>query len=81
MPNQVTMYECSYCYRRRYSHESSAKQHEKKCFWNPERRACASCDHQDNETRKCSVCGWDLSKKTELRSDCPFYCEIQTAEF
>ena len=81
MPIKVTMYECSHCQRRKYSHESSAKQHEKKCYWNPTNKACASCGNQDNDKMVCLVGGWDLSKRTELRRDCPLWTMMNEEEF
>ena len=81
MPTPVIMFECSHCQRRKYSHESSAKQHEKRCYWNPAKKACASCGNQDNETRKCTVGGWDLSDKSQLRRDCPLWTMKNEEEF
>jgi hypothetical protein len=39
---EVKAYHCSFC--KKYSTAKSViKTHEKKCFWNPETKSCASC--------------------------------------
>ena len=42
MPTKTTTYACEHCNKLYYS-KSTAKNHEVKCFHNPERRACQSC--------------------------------------
>ncbi len=42
--NEITAYTCSYC-GRVYKIKSSAVRHEKRCFANPEQKACRTCKH------------------------------------
>ncbi len=69
MPLKTTGYVCDYC-GKIYRHKSSASSHEKRCFWNPENRACASCGNQDTDHRYCAATGADLSTKGELKRHC-----------
>ncbi len=41
---EIKAYQCDYC-NKYYKHKSSAKRHEKICFYNPENRACITCDN------------------------------------
>ena len=41
---EIKAYQCDYC-KKYYKHKSSAKRHEKICFYNPENRACITCDN------------------------------------
>lgn len=43
MPIEITKYKCSYCNKREFKTKSSCVRHEKRCFWNPIMRACATC--------------------------------------
>ncbi len=45
---EVVSFLCDYCPKkraRRFAGKSYAARHEKNCFWNPARRACATCEH------------------------------------
>lgn len=44
MCHQITRFQCDFC-DKHYSAKASAKKHEKKCFYNPEMKACATCRH------------------------------------
>jgi len=74
MPNQITAYECRHCGVKIYRKKASAVTHEKRCMWNTARQACASCGYQ-NDDRRCSVYGLDLSEKWALRSGCPAWSQ------
>jgi hypothetical protein len=69
MPYQTTAFICEHCNRKMYRDLSTTKAHEKKCLWNPEHRACASCGNQ-SDRRTCSVTGENLAAKGALRRDC-----------
>ena len=72
MVYEITAYKCDYC-GKIYQSKPGATGHEKKCFWNPEKRACASCDYNSSITRKCSALDKDLSVKGSLTSNCDFW--------
>ena len=40
---EIKAYHCDYCVKY-YKHKSSAQRHEKKCFYNPNNKACLSCE-------------------------------------
>ena len=42
MPYQIMRWKCDYC-EKHYAHKGSAVKHEKKCFYNPVNRSCATC--------------------------------------
>lgn len=44
MPVRMTAYKCEYC-GRMYESYSGAWKHEERCFANPERKACRTCEH------------------------------------
>ena len=69
MPSEIKAYECEHGCGKFYRSKSSAVSHEKRCWWNPARRACASCGNQD-EDRYCPVYELDLSQKGALRAGC-----------
>jgi hypothetical protein len=66
---EITAYLCEHCEKKIYRHKSSIQGHEKQCNWNPDNRACASCDNQDDK-RFCLATGANLNIKTELRRNC-----------
>jgi len=56
--NEVLMYECSYCEKKRYKKKKSAREHEAKCLFNKDVRACKTCyynSYRINEGRYCSL--------------------------
>lgn len=44
-----TIYECEHCNKIRYMNKYQMRDHEKICWYNPENRACKTCDHIDNQ--------------------------------
>ncbi len=70
MPREVRAYKCEYC-DKVYINKPSAASHEKKCFWNPEKRACATCLNPYD--RRCVETDSDLTVKGELKSNCPMW--------
>lgn len=44
---EIKAYACDYC-KKFYKHKSSAKNHEKQCYRNPNNRACLTCGNFDN---------------------------------
>jgi hypothetical protein len=40
---KITAWECEYCGKIYYKSRSSCRSHEQICYWNPGRKACASC--------------------------------------
>ena len=46
----VTAFICDFCLRkRRFAHRGTAVRHEMRCFYNPIRKACATCAHYSYE--------------------------------
>lgn len=41
--NTVIRYQCEYCLKKVYQNKSSARKHEKNCWWNPDIKACMTC--------------------------------------
>lgn len=81
MPTQTTAFICDHCHRKMYRDVSTTKKHEKKCLWNPEHRACASCGNQNTDKRSCYVTGEDLAAKGALRRDCEDWVKNETENF
>lgn len=43
---RVVAFVCGFCPRKkRFAAKATAEKHDRKCFHNPTRRACATCDH------------------------------------
>ncbi len=40
---EVIRYQCEFCEKKYYKNKSSAASHEKKCYYNPKNKACATC--------------------------------------
>ena len=40
---KITAYQCSHCRKKIYINKKSCQNHERKCFFNPINRSCASC--------------------------------------
>ena len=55
---ETIMYKCEHCMKV-YKHKSSAKSHEKKCYWNTETKSCMTCRRyiQTNVTDPMKVIG------------------------
>ena len=67
---KVTAYQCSYCKdrdRRLYLSKSGCRQHEKRCWLNPARKSCATCDNLeegwDNDTGSYWLCSRRMVKR------------------
>jgi len=46
MSTEVKAFVCDFCPRKkRFAARGTAERHERRCFYNPVRRACASCAH------------------------------------
>jgi len=45
MPKRIEAYECEYCKKKVTRTKGGMKQHEKKCFWNPESKSCMTCEN------------------------------------
>lgn len=43
---QITKYKCDFC-KRSYVSKYKAKEHENKCFFNPDVKSCVTCKHKD----------------------------------
>lgn len=84
---EVTAFICDFCPRkRRFAQRGTAKRHEARCFYNPARKACASCKHfayeksyYDHETGYSEEGGPSCAKdmlhsgpeiSSQLRSEC-----------
>ena len=87
---EVTAFICDYCPRkRRFAARGTAVRHESRCFYNPIRKACASCAHfemlrgsRDHETGYFEDGGPYCAKgalndgpeiRTQLRSECELW--------
>lgn len=90
--NQIVAFQCQHgrC-RKIYDNRKQAKAHEKKCYFNPATRSCASCENFVLSTssapekplhtiteQKC-LKGVDVSHR-KLRTACPTYVERQQVE-
>jgi hypothetical protein len=66
---KIRAYQCEYCEKKVYTNRNSCYAHEKKCYWNPINKACASCGHYlyDYDGTQC-LKGIDISNK--LKYDC-----------
>jgi hypothetical protein len=78
--NQIVAFKCEYC-RKIYDNRKQAKAHEKKCYFNPQTKSCASCQSLHLieapspelngvfiPVQKCSK-GFDVSKR-QLKTNC-----------
>lgn len=56
MSTQVVAFVCDFCPRKkRFASKVGVTRHEKNCFYNPARRACATCEHFIPAERESSV--------------------------
>ena len=82
-----TIFECEHCNKKRLISKYGMKKHEEKCFYNPIRKACITCNNFINEPihqledgtteaiageRECEV-NYNIEK--ELRHNCPLWIE------
>ena len=50
MPIETRAFKCSFCGAKYYRiSKATVTKHERTCWHNPERRACKTCEHYDNE--------------------------------
>lgn len=79
---EITAYECEYGCGKFLKTKSGMRRHEKKCFWNPANKACASCGNNEHysdddgyrswEGRWCVALEFDIfTDKYNGRSKCP----------
>ena len=70
MPRKVTAYGCKYrCGQRVNTKYEAMLEHESKCFYNPERRACATCRHLHYELE------WEGEAFISWREWKEYYCQ------
>jgi len=48
----ITAYECQFCHDAVYKIRGSCRRHEKRCWWNPVRKACVSCGNFEAGTNE-----------------------------
>lgn len=83
MPHKVERWNCDYC-KKHYAHKGSATQHEKKCFYNPANKSCASCVHAmfsiytKAPESMCEITGKAIFQ--ELIANCQHWKEIKWSE-
>ena len=85
----IEAYQCEYC-TKIYANEPTAKSHERKCFWNPKTRSCASCTFLDlmdfevadaRHIMRFQVCLKNVHiKHKKLKTDCSLYQEAGSHE-
>jgi uncharacterized protein YbdZ (MbtH family) len=63
---EITAYNCDHC-NKIYSIKSQCKAHEKKCYYNPETKSCASCIFLR------SNCVIAVAPEGELKTNCQDY--------
>ena len=83
---EVTAYVCDFCPRKkRFAHRGTAVRHEAQCFYNPVRKACATCanfefvpyynEYDTGYSEGGPYCSKDLlisdpEKPNQMRADC-----------
>ncbi|MDX9930125.1 MAG: hypothetical protein RBS37_09780 [Bacteroidales bacterium] len=81
--NKISAFKCDYC-GKVYTTSKSCKAHEKNCYYNPDTRSCASCEHlglekkylNPGEYSRIQVCKAGIRvNESGLQSDCSLYCE------
>lgn len=74
MSKEITAHQCDYC-TKIYIHKSSAKRHEKVCFYNCKTKSCATCA---NFTQWSDRADDGVGNQIEMGGD---YCEAVDREF
>lgn len=68
------IYECEHCKKIRYMNKYQMRGHEKICWYNPENKACNTCEHNyyDNRGRICElgIKNEDGTNKSKPQVDC-----------
>lgn len=79
---KVVAFICDFCpVKKRYATSTTGKNHEKTCFYNPERRACATCGNFTVEPFEPDTgaggryCAEDFFRKEEGEGELRFNCE------
>lgn len=83
-PIPITMYECPHCHKKLNRTLESAIRHAGKCYRNPIRKACVTCNSwEDSGKYKVFHCKdghdmvaveeWGGEIHAELQCDCPFW--------
>lgn len=75
---EIKAYQCEYGCKKVLLTKQGIKRHEEKCFWNPKRKACASCknnepyDGDDGDSGMwCTVLEFDIfTDRYNGNSDC-----------
>lgn len=72
---EVTMYQCTHCYKRKYVSKSACQKHEEICFYNPDTKSCATCINLPDINSEAIHCyaGVFISKK--LKTNCSLWEE------
>jgi len=56
---EVKAYQCEFCLKKILKTKTAMTAHEKKCFWNPETKACMTCEYKDERSRRIDIDGQD----------------------
>jgi hypothetical protein len=74
MPIKIVAYKCDWCgfYRKT---KKAIENHEKRCFWNPVRRACASCKNNETSTDYDEIRFWCSAFEVDLEKNLKYDCE------
>jgi hypothetical protein len=73
----ITRWKCQYC-KKHFSSKNYAEKHEKKCYYDEEKKACPTCKHFDNSLGEKYICWSAMYKELEcftdfLVFDCPYW--------
>lgn len=76
---EITAYKCDHC-GKVYQNKGSCAKHEKRCFFNPITKACASCEYLSSEIdpvdfERVSVCHKDVDLSKGLQHHCDHHDE------
>jgi len=77
MPKKIEVYECEYCKKKVLRTKSGMKQHEKKCFWNPETKSCMTCENFLNGGHYPTRCYYKIMNIVSEYSDSKHYENIK----
>ena len=72
MPVSVNRFACVWCGPKFVkANEKTVLEHEARCFRNPERRACQTCDYNNSYHSGVDGCEHPDIEREALRFDCP----------
>lgn len=82
---EIKAYQCDFC-KKYYKHKSSAKRHEKICYYNPNNKACLTCGNFDNLRTTMfggAFCEAKLKEMTadDFAHDCKHWKPIEIEEY